>query len=80
MELLKEKERCTSGSSRGGTTRARKYYTEAKAKELDYKSPSPGRTWCGRRENYYFKLSAFQERWRSCTREPEFSPRGARNR
>jgi methionine--tRNA ligase len=39
------------------------YYTETKAKELDYKSPISGRPLARATEqNYYFRLSAFQER------------------
>lgn len=39
------------------------YYTETKAKELDYKSPISGRPLARATEqNYYFRLSAFQQR------------------
>jgi len=39
------------------------YYTETKAKELDYKSPISGKPLARATEqNYYFRLSAFQER------------------
>ncbi|MFO0827597.1 MAG: methionine--tRNA ligase [Phycisphaerales bacterium] len=39
------------------------YYTETRAKELDYKSPISGRPLARAKEhNYYFRLSAFQKR------------------
>ena len=39
------------------------YYTDTKAKELDYKSPISGRPLARATEqNYYFRLSAFQQR------------------
>jgi methionine--tRNA ligase len=39
------------------------YYTDTRAKELDYKSPISGKPLVrATEENYYFRLSAFQER------------------
>ena len=39
------------------------YYTEMKAKELDFKSPITGRDLVrATEENYYFRLSAFSDR------------------
>ncbi len=50
------------------------YHTETKARELGFKSPVSGRPLVrAREENYYFRLSAFQQRLEAFFREnPEF--------
>src|SRR5262245_26433062 len=50
------------------------YYTETRAKELDYKSPISGRPLTRAKENnYYFKLSAYQKRLEEFfAKTPEF--------
>ncbi|MHC4415070.1 MAG: methionine--tRNA ligase [Planctomycetota bacterium] len=58
------------------------YYTETKARELDYKSPVSGSPLVRARENnYYFRLSAFQERLDELfARQPDFvRPEARRN-
>jgi methionine--tRNA ligase len=58
------------------------YYAEMKAKELDYKSPISGKLLVrAREENYYFRLSAFQQRLEALLEEqPTFvQPPARRN-
>jgi methionine--tRNA ligase len=58
------------------------YYTETKAKELDYKSPISGRPLVrATEENYYFRLTAFQKRLEELfAQRPDFvRPEGRRN-
>jgi methionyl-tRNA synthetase len=58
------------------------YYTETKAKELDYKSPVSGKDMArSSEENYYFKLSAYQRQLEKLHEEcPDFlSPPARRN-
>jgi methionyl-tRNA synthetase len=58
------------------------YYTETKAKELEYKSPISGRPLVrATEENYYFKLSAFQKQLEELfAKNPGFvRPEGRRN-
>lgn len=58
------------------------YYTETKAKEVDYRSPVSGRPLVrASEENYFFRLSAFQERLEALYREhPGFvRPEARRN-
>ena len=56
------------------------YHTETRAKELDYRSPVSGRPLVRAKEsNYYFRLSAFQERLeRHFDENPEFVRPAAR--
>ena len=63
VELLKEKDAVYLGQFEGWYDEGQEeYYTETKAKELDYKSPISGKDMVrSSEENYYFKLSAFQE-------------------
>ncbi len=58
------------------------YHTETRAKELDYKSPISGRPLVRAKEqNYYFRLSAFQQRLEAhFAAHPDFvRPDGRRN-
>ena len=58
------------------------YHTETRARELDYKSPVSGRPLVRFKEqNYYFRLSAFQQRLEEFySRHPEFvQPEGRFN-
>ncbi|MHC5113133.1 MAG: methionine--tRNA ligase [Planctomycetota bacterium] len=58
------------------------YYTETQARKLEYKSPVSGRPLVRATEqNYYFRLSAFQERMeRLLTEQPDFvRPEARRN-
>ena len=63
VEILKEKDAVYLGRFEGWYDEGQEeYYTETKAKELDYKSPISGKDMTrSSEENYYFKLSAFQE-------------------
>ena len=83
VELLKEKEMVYLGKFEGWYDEGQEeYYTETKAKELDYKSPISGKDMVrSSEENYYFKLSAFQERLEKLHEEnPQFlTPAARRN-
>ena len=83
VELLKEKEMVYLGQFEGWYDEGQEeYYTETKAKELDYKSPISGKDMTrSSEENYYFKLSAFQEQLEKLHDDnPEFlTPNARRN-
>ena len=83
VELLKEKEMVYLGKFEGWYDEGQEeYYTETKAKELEYKSPISGKDMVrSSEENYYFKLSAFQERLEKLHEEnPHFlTPAARRN-
>jgi|TARA_B110000977_G_scaffold57857_1_gene78586 methionyl-tRNA synthetase len=83
VELLKEKEMVYLGEFVGWYDEGQEeYYTETKAKELEYKSPISGKDMVkSSEENYYFKLSAFQERLEALHEQnPEFlTPAPRRN-
>ena len=83
VELLKEKDAVYLGQFEGWYDEGQEeYYTETKAKELDYKSPISGKDMVrSSEENYYFKLSAFQEQLEKLHEEnPNFlTPAARRN-
>eukprot|EP00740_Mantoniella_antarctica_P009979 CAMPEP_0181370314 /NCGR_PEP_ID=MMETSP1106-20121128/13348_1 /TAXON_ID=81844 /ORGANISM="Mantoniella antarctica, Strain SL-175" /LENGTH=324 /DNA_ID=CAMNT_0023487075 /DNA_START=116 /DNA_END=1086 /DNA_ORIENTATION=- len=62
VERLQEKDAVYLGRFEGWYDEGQEeYYTETKAKDLDYKSPISGKEMVrSSEENYYFKLSAFQ--------------------
>ena len=83
VELLKEKDAVYLGQFEGWYDEGQEeYYTETKAKELDYKSPISGKDMVrSSEENYYFKLSAFQEQLEELHEtNPNFLTRGAAER
>ena len=83
VELLKEKDAVYLGKFEGWYDAGQEeYYTETKAKELDYKSPISGKDMVrSSEENYYFKLSAFQSQLEALHNDnPDFlSPPARRN-
>ena len=83
VEALKEKDAVYLGQFEGWYDEGQEeYYTETKAKELDYKSPISGKEMVrSSEENYYFKLSAFQDQLEALHEEnPDFlSPPARRN-
>jgi methionine--tRNA ligase len=64
VERLLEKDAVYVGEFEGWYDEGQEeYYTETRAKDLDYASPVDGKPLVrAREENYYFRLSAFQER------------------
>ena len=83
VELLKERDMVYLGKFEGWYDEGQEeYYTETKAKELEYKSPISGKDMVrSSEENYYFRLSAFQEQLEKLHEEnPEFlTPSARRN-
>lgn len=83
VELLREKDAVYLGKFEGWYDEGQEeYYTETKAKDLDYKSPISGKEMVrSSEENYYFKLSAFQSQLEALHNDnPDFlSPPARRN-
>lgn len=83
VKLLQEKDAVYLGKFEGWYDEGQEeYYTESKAKELDYKSPISGKDMVrSSEENYYFRLSKFQKELEALHADnPEFlTPSARRN-
>ena len=83
VKLLQERDAVYLGRFEGWYDEGQEeYYTESKAKELDYKSPISGKDMVrSSEENYYFRLSKFQKELEALHADnPEFlTPSARRN-
>jgi len=83
VKLLQERDAVYLGQFEGWYDEGQEeYYTESKAKELDYKSPISGKDMVrSSEENYYFRLSKFQKELEALhANNPEFlTPSARRN-
>ena len=83
VKLLQERDAVYLGRFEGWYDEGQEeYYTESKAKELDYKSPISGKDMVrSSEENYYFRLSKFQKELEALhANNPEFlTPSARRN-